>query len=63
MLYVSEGAARRNVLHYGLGVWLALTSTAALFFGTPGLYWVLAIAGGCAYTVATVLERCRLAIR
>ncbi|MGW7595076.1 ABC transporter permease, partial [Streptomyces rubiginosohelvolus] len=36
LLYVSEGAARRNVLHYGLGVWLALTSTAALFLGTPG---------------------------
>ncbi|AGP57407.1 hypothetical protein [Streptomyces rapamycinicus] len=63
LLYVSEGAARRNVLHYGLGVWLALTSTAALFLGTPGLYWVLAIAGGGAYAVATVLERRRLAVR
>ncbi|GAA3364092.1 hypothetical protein GCM10017744_061480 [Streptomyces antimycoticus] len=63
LLYVSEGAARRNVLHYGLGVWLALTSTAALFLGTPGLYWVLAIAGGGAYAVATVLERRRLGVR
>ncbi|MFE2187895.1 ABC transporter permease [Streptomyces sp. NPDC059455] len=63
LIYVSEGAARRNVLHYGLGVWLALTSTAALFLGTPGLYWVLAIAGGGAYAIATVLERRRLALR
>ncbi|MBU3868157.1 ABC transporter permease [Streptomyces sp. 4503] len=63
LIYVSEGAARRNVLHYGLGVWLALTSTAALFLGTPGLYWVLAIAGGGAYAVATALERRRLGLR
>ncbi|MFE2441830.1 ABC transporter permease [Streptomyces melanosporofaciens] len=63
LIYVSEGAARRNVLHYGLGVWLALTSTAALFFGTPGLYWVLAIAGGGAYALATALERRRLGLR
>lgn len=60
LLYLAEGAVRRNVLHYSLGVWLALTSTAALFLGTPGLYWVLAVAGGGAYAVATVLERRRV---
>ncbi|XXY99612.1 ABC transporter permease [Sorangium sp. So ce302] len=63
LIYVSEGAARRNLLHYGLGTWLALISTAALFLGTPGLFWVLAIAGGGGYAVATVLERRRLTAR
>jgi hypothetical protein len=60
VLYLGEGAARRNVLHYGLGTWLALTSTAALFFGTPSLFWVLAVAGG-GFAVAAVLEGRRLA--
>lgn len=61
LLYLGEGAARRNVLHYGLGSWLALTSTAALLLDTPGPFWVLAVAGGGGYLVATILERRRLA--
>ncbi|MFF7206382.1 ABC transporter permease [Streptomyces sp. NPDC008141] len=61
LLYLAEGAARRNLLHYGLGVWLALISSAALFLGTPGLYGVLALAVGGAYALAAVLERRRLA--
>ncbi len=56
LLYIAEGARRRNLLHYGLGTWLALTSTAALLLGTPGLYWVLTVAGGGAYAVATLAE-------
>ncbi|MEV7865586.1 ABC transporter permease [Streptomyces sp. NPDC088124] len=63
MIYLAEGALHRNLLHYGLGLWLALTSTAALFLGTPGLYWVLTVAGGGAYAVATVLELRRFARR
>jgi len=60
VLYLGEGAARRNVLHYALGTWLALTSTAALFLGMPSLFWVLAIAGGGGFVVAAVLESRRL---
>ncbi|MFB6512962.1 ABC transporter permease [Streptomyces virginiae] len=60
LLYLAEGSVRRNLLHYGLGVWLALTSTAALWFATPGLYWVLAVAGGGAYVLAAALEHRRL---
>ncbi|MGZ9928911.1 ABC transporter permease [Streptomyces sp. NC-S4] len=60
LLYLAEGAVRRNLLHYGLGIWLALTSTAALSLGTSGLYWVLAVAGGGAYVLAAVLEHRRL---
>ncbi|MFB6822877.1 ABC transporter permease [Streptomyces virginiae] len=63
LLYLAEGAVRRNLLHYGLGVWLALTSTVALWFATPGLYWVLAVAGGGAYVLAAALEHRRLVFR
>ncbi|MFI6166158.1 ABC transporter permease [Nocardia sp. NPDC051052] len=61
LLYLGEGAARRNVLHYCLGTWLALVSTGALLLGNPGLFWVLTLGGGGGYAVATVLERRRLA--
>ncbi|WP_053687528.1 hypothetical protein [Streptomyces sp. IGB124] len=60
LLYLAEGAVRRNVLHYGLGIWLALTSAAALSFDAPGLHWVLTVAGGGAYALATALEARRL---
>ncbi|MFB8395224.1 ABC transporter permease [Streptomyces yangpuensis] len=60
LLYLAEGAVRRNVLHYGLGIWLALTSGAVLSLDAPGLYWALAGAGGGAYALATVLEARRL---
>jgi hypothetical protein len=60
LLYLGEGAARRNTLHYALGSWLALVATASLFFAAPGPFWILAVAGGGAYAVATVLETRRL---
>jgi hypothetical protein len=60
LLYLGEGATRRNLLHYGLGTWLALASTASLFFAIPNVFWVLAIAGGGGFAVAAVLERRRL---
>ena len=60
VLYLGEGASRRNLLHYGLGTWLALTSAAALFLGIPRLFSVLMIAGG-GFAVAAVLESRRLA--
>ncbi|MFG1607243.1 ABC transporter permease [Actinoplanes sp. NPDC049265] len=61
LLYFGEGAARRNVLHWGLGVWLALISAAGLFLGSAGLFWVLALAGGGGYAAAALLERRRRA--
>ncbi len=63
LIYLAEGAARRNVLHYAVGIWLALISTVALFFGTPAFFGILAIAGGGGYAVATVLEFRRHRIR
>jgi hypothetical protein len=61
LLYLAEGSARRNALHYGLGSWLALVSGAALLLPGAAPYWAMAVAGGGAYAVATVLERRRLA--
>ncbi|MCO1582134.1 ABC transporter permease [Crossiella sp. SN42] len=61
LLYLGEGAVRRNVLHYVLGSYLTLISSAALFLGAPGLFWVLAIAGTGGFLVAAVLEHRRLA--
>ena len=60
LLYLGEGAARRNMLHYALGTWLSLISTAALFLPAAGPFVVLAVAGGGAYLLATVLEKRRL---
>ncbi|APU14247.1 MULTISPECIES: ABC transporter permease [Actinoalloteichus] len=61
MINIAEGAVRRNVLHYSLGSWLALISTAALFLTGPGPFWVLAIAGGGGYLLAARFEGRRLA--
>lgn len=60
LLTITEGVARRNILHYALGSWLALAGAAALFFDTPGLYVTITIAGGGGYAVAIVLEHRRL---
>ncbi|MFI1918041.1 ABC transporter permease [Nocardia sp. NPDC020380] len=56
LIYLAEGAARRNILHYSVGSWLALVSTVALFFSPPAFFAILAIAGGGGYVIATILE-------
>ncbi|GAB2756629.1 ABC transporter permease [Amycolatopsis magusensis] len=61
LLYLAEGVARRNALHYTLGTCLVLVAGVSFLFGTPGLFWILAVVGGFAYAVAAVLERRRLA--
>ncbi|WP_051746478.1 hypothetical protein [Streptomyces scopuliridis] len=61
LIYLAGGVVYRDVLQYALGGWLALTSTAALFFGVPGMFWVLALAGGGGYFVAARVERRRVA--
>ena len=56
LIYLAGGIAHRDVLQYGLGVWLAVTSPAALFLQGANVYWALALAGGGAYLVAATLE-------
>ncbi|GAA2694307.1 MULTISPECIES: ABC transporter permease [Actinosynnema] len=60
LIYLAEGSARRNTLHYALGTWLALLAGAAIFLDGSGLFSLLAVAGGGAYLVAALLERRRL---
>jgi hypothetical protein len=61
LIYLAEGAVRRNALHYNLGTWLALVAAASLFVPGPGFFGVLAVLGGGAYLVAAFLEPRRLA--
>ncbi|ADB33496.1 hypothetical protein Kfla_4466 [Kribbella flavida DSM 17836] len=56
LVYLAGGAAHRDMLQYALGTWLALISSASVFFDAPGMYWVLAVAGGGAYLAAAALE-------
>ncbi|RAS68872.1 hypothetical protein C8D87_102950 [Lentzea atacamensis] len=60
LIYIAEGAVRRNALHHNLGTWLALVAAATLFVPAPGFFGVLAVLGGGAYAVAAVLEGRRL---
>ncbi|MEV6243617.1 ABC transporter permease [Lentzea sp. NPDC051838] len=62
LIYIAEGAVRRNALHYNLGTFLALVAAASLFLPAPGLFAVLAVLGGGAYLVAALLERRRVAV-
>lgn len=59
LIYIAEGALRRNAPHYLLGSWLALTCSAALLLPAAGLYWVLALAGGGGYLLALAAEQRR----
>ncbi|WP_218026016.1 hypothetical protein [Nocardia miyunensis] len=60
LIYIAEGAHRRNILHYSLGSWLTLISAAACWFSSPVFFSILAILGGGGYIVGTVLESRRL---
>ncbi|MFD4637314.1 ABC transporter permease [Lentzea sp. NPDC058436] len=62
LVYLAEGVARNNALHYALGSWLALVASASLFLDLRGVYAVLALAAGGGYAVAAVLERRRLSV-
>lgn len=61
MIYVAEGAVRGISLHLNLGSWLALVGAATLFLPETPFFGALAVLGGGAYLVASVLERRRVA--
>ncbi|MBL1079146.1 ABC transporter permease [Nocardia sp. 2] len=54
MIHLASGAAHRDVTQYTLGAWLAVMSSAALFFDGANLYWALAVIGGGGYFAAAV---------
>jgi hypothetical protein len=61
LIYLAEGAMRRDTLHYLLGAFLVLLATAVLFLPTAMALGILALAGSTAYVTATVLDQRRRA--
>ena len=56
LLYLMGGALYRDLLQFGLGTWIALVGTAAVFAGTTGQYAVAALVGSAGYFTAAPLE-------
>jgi len=59
LIYLAEGAMRRDTLHYGLGAFLIVIATGVLFLPTAIAIGVLAVVGGSAYIAATLLDQRR----
>jgi len=59
LIYLAEGALRRDMLHYALGSLLIVIATGALLLPTATAIGVLALAGGSAYIAATVIDHRR----
>ena len=59
LIYLAEGAMRRDPLHYALGTFLILVATGALFLPTALAIGVLAVSGGSAYIAATIIDQRR----
>lgn len=60
LIYLAEGAMRRDTLHYVLGIWLVLLGGVALLLPVAGALTVLAVAGGGAYLLATGIANGRV---
>ncbi|MDJ0392438.1 ABC transporter permease [Rhodococcus sp. G-MC3] len=62
LIYVAEGAMRRDTLHYVLGTFLVVVATAVLLLPTTALtVGTLAVSGGTAYITAAILDQRRRA--
>jgi hypothetical protein len=59
LIYVAEGAMRRDTLHYTLGSVLIVVATSVLFLPTASAIGILAVAGGAAYITATIIDQRR----
>jgi hypothetical protein len=54
VLYLGTGFLFRDLVPYGLGVWMLVTGAASVFAGHPGNFAVLSLAGGGGFLVAAV---------
>ena len=59
LIYLAEGAVRRDPVHYALGTLLIIAAPSALFLPTAAALGALALVGGAAYLVALMLIRRR----
>jgi len=63
LIYLAEGAMRRDMLHYSLGTFLIIMATSVLFLPTALGIGVLALSGAAAYLVATIVDQRRRSAR
>lgn len=61
LIYLAEGAHRRDVLHYLLGTWLVLVAAAALLLPLTTALTLVALAGGGGYVLALLAAHVRRA--
>lgn len=61
LIYLAEGAMRRDTIHYALGGGLVLLGGVALLLPTVWALTLLAVVGGGGYLVATALTSGRMA--
>jgi hypothetical protein len=54
VLYLGTGFLYRDLVPYGLGVWMLVTGASSVFAGHPGNFAVLSLAGGGGFLVAAV---------
>lgn len=59
LLYMAGGAMWEDYRTFALGVWIAVVTTAGTLVGLPGLYLVMALAGGGGFLVAAGVEAVR----
>ena len=57
LLYLAGGALWQEVRLYVLGVWILLVAGAATLVGLPGLYLVMAVAGGGGFLLLALVEQ------
>ncbi|WP_051702697.1 hypothetical protein [Oerskovia turbata] len=57
MMYLAGGAMWQEVRLYVLGVWILLVAGAATIVGLPGLYLVMAVAGGGGFLLMAFVEQ------
>nr|WP_296775598.1 ABC transporter permease [Rhodococcus sp. (in: high G+C Gram-positive bacteria)] len=59
LVYLAEGAMRRDTLHYTLGALLIVIGTSALLLPTTLAIGTVAVCGGTAYVTAAILDHHR----
>lgn len=62
-LYLAGGALWQDNTQYGLGVWILVSSAAGALAGYPGVYLVMALAGGGGFLLAALFFSLRHHVR